>query len=137
MVVLKLPRAVPPLLHHLLARKEAVVEDARVEAHLVARDGVDEGHDELEEGVHEEGHVDDECEAEPLGVVRLDDVEHLARGAEGGVLGFVGEVDEEVEGPGVEGARISRQCERGENEGTNSIPGPIRSIARSSIQTAY
>lgn len=64
-------------MHHLVFVEEPVVEDVRVELNLVARDGVYEGHDNFEEGIHEEGNVDDKRQSEPLRVVRLEDVKHL------------------------------------------------------------
>jgi hypothetical protein len=74
-----------------------IFENGWVEFDFVARDGVDEGHDYLEESVDEERDVDDESEAKTFGVVRLEDIEHLMCGAEGGVLAAVAKVDEEVE----------------------------------------
>ena len=48
-----------------------------VEAHLVASDRVEEWHDALVEEVEQGWEVDDECAAEGLDVVLLEDVEDL------------------------------------------------------------
>ena len=55
------------------------LEQVRVEAHLVAGDGVEEGRDTLVEEGEDHRQVHDEGAAERLDVVVLQDREHLAR----------------------------------------------------------
>ena len=61
------------------------LEQVRVEAHLVAGDGVEEGRDALVEEGEDHGQVHDERAAERLDVVVLQDREHLARHRDGRV----------------------------------------------------
>lgn len=143
MRILKISIASPSTLriHHLIPLKESFlfIEQGRVEFNLLGSDGVDEGEDEVEEGTDEEGDVDDKGEAEAFGVVSLDYVQHLAGGGEGGMFGFVGEVDEKVKRP-EERTKNSNSNEISVQEikywNTHSTPGPIRSTARSSMKTA-
>lgn len=53
-------------------------EDLGIELHLVACDGIDEGHDDFEEHVDNEGNVDDNGTTKAFGVVVLKDVKDLA-----------------------------------------------------------
>lgn len=66
-LVLERPRAAP-LAHQHVRREEAVADAGRVEPHLGARGGVDEGRDHFEEGVEQERHVRDERAAQALGI---------------------------------------------------------------------
>ena len=61
------------------------LEEVRVEAHLVAGDGVEERRDALVEEGEDRGQVDDERAAESLDVVVLQDREYLARYRDGRV----------------------------------------------------
>ena len=88
-----------PLLHCHVRGEQAVLEDLRVEFDLLARDGVDEGHDDLEEGIDEEGDIDNAGEPQAFGVVVLEDVEDGVCGGEGRVLAPVAEVYKESKVP--------------------------------------
>ena len=57
--------------------EDTLFDDFGVESHFGASDGVDEGGDDFEEGVDEEGEVDDDRFAEMFWVVGLEVVEDL------------------------------------------------------------
>ena len=59
--------------------EDTLFDDFGVESHFRARDRVDEGSDDFEEGVDEEGEVDDDRFAEVFWVVGLEVVEDLQR----------------------------------------------------------
>ena len=68
MLVLEVHGAPVPLGQELGGIEEALADAVRVEAQLGARERVDEGSDELEERVHEEGDVHYERASKALGI---------------------------------------------------------------------
>ena len=64
-------------LDELVGLEEPIFDRLRVELHLVARDGVDERPDHLEERLEQEGDVQDQRGAQALGVVRLENIQDL------------------------------------------------------------
>lgn len=76
MVILEL-NVSTELLPNTVYHEQTVLDNLRIEAHLVFGDRIDERCDELVERVEKEGHVHDEGSAETFGVMSLKNVKDL------------------------------------------------------------
>lgn len=70
MIILKIVTATP-FTHEVISGKDSILDRLRVELHLRAGNGVNEGGDELEECMDEEGDIRNEGKAKTFWVVVL------------------------------------------------------------------
>jgi hypothetical protein len=100
MHIFEIAIASPPFFHEVICGDQIIFNNSRIEPHLGAHDGVDEGSDKFEKSIEKKRYVEDKSTAEAFRVVLLEYVQVRTGNAEGRVFGLVAIINEQGDRPG-------------------------------------